>query len=199
MTALERRHRTLAGAALAQGSRQETRGRRMIILTASGRGWRIESVRTLGYGEQGGRQVRMEGVLLRNSGRNSGVRALGTDSGRTGSVRTLELNSGRIGCTGRTGRSEDAVRAHQMYVFFLRMHSHLHKVPEGLSSYILPTGSSRTDRRDVYGVITCVPLILVFGVGTQLPRRPLMTCHSNTGAGGGCYLFPSKFVSVKVG
>jgi len=36
-----------------------------------------------------------KGVLLRNSGRNSGVRALGTDSGRTGTVRTLELNSAR--------------------------------------------------------------------------------------------------------
>ena len=46
-----------------------------------------------------------KGVLLRNSGCNSGVRALGTDSGRTGSVRTLELHSGR---TGRTGRSEGA-------------------------------------------------------------------------------------------
>ena len=45
-----------------------------------------------------------KGVLLRTSGRNSGVRALGTDSGRTGSVLTLELNSGR---TGRTGRSDD--------------------------------------------------------------------------------------------
>jgi len=44
-------------------------------------------------------------VLLRNSGRNSGVRELGTDSGRTGSVCTLELNSGR---TGRAGRSEGA-------------------------------------------------------------------------------------------
>jgi len=42
---------------------------------------------------------------MRNSGRNSPVRALGTDSGRTGSLRTLELNSGR---TGRTGRSEGA-------------------------------------------------------------------------------------------
>ena len=35
-----------------------------------------------------------KGVLLRNSRRNSGVRALGTDSGHTGSVPTLELNSG---------------------------------------------------------------------------------------------------------
>jgi len=49
-----------------------------------------------------------KGVLLRNSGRNSGVRALGTDSGRTGSVRTLELNSGR---TGRKGCSEGAADA----------------------------------------------------------------------------------------
>jgi len=47
---------------------------------------------------------RCKGVLLRNSGRNSGVRALGVDSGRTGSVRTLELNTG---CTGHTGRSDN--------------------------------------------------------------------------------------------
>jgi len=46
-----------------------------------------------------------KGVLLRNSGCTSGVRALGTDSGRSPSVRTLELNTGR---TGRTGRSEGA-------------------------------------------------------------------------------------------
>ena len=48
-----------------------------------------------------------KGVLLCNSGRNSGMRGLGTDSGRTGSVRTLELNTGR---TGRTGRSDDVAR-----------------------------------------------------------------------------------------
>jgi len=46
-----------------------------------------------------------KGVLLRDSGRNSGVRTVGMDLGRTGSVRTLELKSGR---TGRTGRSEGA-------------------------------------------------------------------------------------------
>ena len=76
---------------------------------------------------------------------------------------------------------------------------HLHKVPEGLPSYILRTGSGRTDGRDVYGVIRYVPLIVVFGVGTQLPRRPVMTRRPNAGAGGGCYLSPSKFVCVKVG
>jgi len=59
-----------------------------------------------------------KGVLLRNSARNSGVRALGTDSGRTGSVRTLELNSG---CTGRTGRSEGASDA---CVFFADVPCH---------------------------------------------------------------------------
>jgi len=58
-----------------------------------------------------------KGVLLCNSGRNSGVRALKTDSGRTGSVRTLELNSGR---TGRTGRSEGASDA---CVFFADVYS----------------------------------------------------------------------------
>jgi len=49
-----------------------------------------------------------KGVLLRNSGRNSGVRALGTDSGHTGSLRTLELNSGRTGHTGRSEGASDA-------------------------------------------------------------------------------------------
>jgi len=76
---------------------------------------------------------------------------------------------------------------------------HLHKVPEGVPSYILRTGPGRTDGRDIYGVIRCVPLIVVFGVGTQLPRRPVMTRRPNAGAGGGCYLFPSKFVCAKVG
>ena len=76
---------------------------------------------------------------------------------------------------------------------------HLHKVPKGLPSYILRTGSGRTDGRDVYGVIRCVPLRVVFGVGTQLLRRPVVTHVPNAGAGGGCYLSPSKFVCVSVG
>jgi len=75
----------------------------------------------------------------------------------------------------------------------------VHKVPEGLPSYILRTGSGRTGGRDVYGVIGCIPLIVVFGVGTQLPRQPVMTRRPNAGAGGGCSLFPSKFVCAKVG
>ena len=49
-----------------------------------------------------------KGGLLRNSGRNSGMRALGTDSARTGSVQTLELNSGRTGSTGRSEGVSDA-------------------------------------------------------------------------------------------
>jgi len=44
-----------------------------------------------------------KGVLLRNSRRNSGVRALWTYSGRKGSVQMLELNSGHTGGTGRSG------------------------------------------------------------------------------------------------
>jgi len=47
-------------------------------------------------------RFRCNGWLLCNSGRNSGVRALGMDSGRGGSVQTLELNSGRPGGTGRS-------------------------------------------------------------------------------------------------
>jgi len=72
-------------------------------------------------------------------------------------------------------------------------------MPEGLSSYILRTGSGQRDGRDVYGVIRGVPLIVVFGVGTQLPRRSVMTHRPNARAGGGCYLFPSKLMCIKVG
>ena len=65
---------------------------------------------------------------------------------------------------------------------------HLHKVPEGLPLYILRTGSGRTDGRDVYGVVRWVPMIVVFGEGTQLPSRPMVTRRPNAGAGGGCCL-----------
>ena len=55
----------------------------------------------------------------------------------------------------------------------------------------------------VYGVIRFVPMTVVFGVGTQLPRRPVMIPGSQVGlegrGGGGCYLYTSKFISVKVG
>ena len=74
---------------------------------------------------------------------------------------------------------------------------HLHKVPECLPSYILRTGSGRTDGRDVYGVIRWVPLIVVLGEGTQLPSRPVMTRRSNAGAGGGCCFGSSKFVCAR--
>jgi len=75
----------------------------------------------------------------------------------------------------------------------------LHKVREGLPSYILRTGPGRTDGRYVYGVVRWVPLSVVFHVGWLLPRPPVMTRRPNAGAGGGCYLFSSKFVCVKVG
>jgi len=76
---------------------------------------------------------------------------------------------------------------------------HLHRVPGGHPSYILPAGPGRTDGRDVYGVIRYVPLIVACGVGTLLPLRPAITRHANAGPGGWCYLFPTKFVCVKVG
>ena len=72
-------------------------------------------------------------------------------------------------------------------------------MPGGLPTYILRTGSGRTDGRGVYGVIRRVTLIVVFGVGTQLSGGPGMTRRPNAGAGGGCYLFSSKLVCVKVG
>jgi len=76
---------------------------------------------------------------------------------------------------------------------------YLHMVPGGLSSYTLRTGSARTDGHDIYGVIRCVPIMMVFDVGTQLHRWPVIMCRPNPRAGGGCYLYSSKFVHVKVG
>ena len=75
----------------------------------------------------------------------------------------------------------------------------LHMMPGGNPSYILQIVSGRTEGRDVYGVIGCVPRIVVFSVGTQLARGLVMTGRSNAGAGGGWYLYCSKFVRVKVG
>jgi len=76
---------------------------------------------------------------------------------------------------------------------------YLHMVPEEHPSYTLRTVSSRTDGRDLYGVIRYVSTIVVFGVGTQLPTGLVVTHRSNSGAGAGCYLFSSQFVCVKVG
>jgi len=76
----------------------------VIILTASGRSWPIESVRMLDMENSGDIKSGCKGWLLRNSRRNSGVLAGGADSGRTGSVPILELNLVR---TGRTGHSDD--------------------------------------------------------------------------------------------
>jgi len=55
------------------------------------------------------------------------------------------------------------------------------------------------DGRHLYGVIRGVPMRVVFGIGTQLPRWPVMTSCPNAGAGGACYLFLSKIVCIKVG
>ena len=74
---------------------------------------------------------------------------------------------------------------------------HLHEVSEGLPSYILRTGSGRTDGRDVYGVMRWVPRIVVFGEGTQLPSRSVVTRRPNAGAGGGCCFDSSKFVCAR--
>jgi len=60
----------------------------------------------------------------------------------------------------------------------------LHKVLDSHPSYSLRTGSAGTDGHDVYGVIGSVPSIVVFGVGRQLPRWPLMTRRPNGGASG---------------
>ena len=38
--------------------------------------------------------------------------------------------------------------------------NHLHKLAKGLSSYILRTGSGRTDGRDVYGVTRRAPMTM---------------------------------------
>jgi len=76
---------------------------------------------------------------------------------------------------------------------------HLHKVPGGPLRYILRTEPSQTDGHDASRVIRCVAMIVVFGIGTQLPRRPVMTPRPKAGAGGGCYLVASKFMWAKLG
>ena len=63
---------------------------------------------------------------------------------------------------------------------------HLHKLAKGPLSYILRTASGRTDGRDVYGVMRQVPMIVSFGVGTQLRRRQVLSRRPNAGARGGC-------------
>jgi len=47
---------------------------------------------------------------------------------------------------------------------------HLHKVPRGPPPSALRAGSGQTHGRDVYGVIGCVQLLVIFSVGMQ-PRR----------------------------
>jgi len=118
--------------------------------------------------------------------------------------RTLEVRGDKLSCeTSRYLRPTHPTVCLQVSLTLcavVRFSSfNLPKVPGGLPSYIVRTGSGRTDGRDVYGVIGCVSLIVVFGVGTQLPRPPVMTRRPNAGAGVGCYLFPSKLVWVKVG
>ena len=74
---------------------------------------------------------------------------------------------------------------------------HLHKVPEDHPSYILQTGSGRKDGHDVYGVISWVPMIEVFGEGTRLPSCPVVTRRPNAEAGGGCCFDSAKFVCAR--
>ena len=76
---------------------------------------------------------------------------------------------------------------------------HLHKVPRGPPPYALRAGSGQTHGRDVYGVIRCVELLVVFSVGTQPRRLQVMMCCSNPWACGRCYLFPSKVIPLRVG
>jgi len=52
----------------------------------------------------------------------------------------------------------------------------------GLLSYILGTGTGRTDGHDVYSVASRVFFTLVFGEGMQLPRQPMVTYCPNVGA-----------------
>jgi len=62
----------------------------------------------------------------------------------------------------------------------------LASVLRGLLSYILQTGTGRTDGRDVYGVASRVFFTHVFGEGTQLSRWRMVTYCPNVRAGGGC-------------
>ena len=76
----------------------------MIIQRASGRSWRIESVRTLGYGEQGGPQVWIQGMVAIQLKIQEGRGAVGDGLRTHGNCTDLQLNSGR---TGHTGHSDD--------------------------------------------------------------------------------------------
>jgi len=75
----------------------------------------------------------------------------------------------------------------------------LHIVPGGLPSSTLPTGSGQMDGREVYSIIRRVPMIVFFGVGTQLSSQPVMSRRPNRGAGGQCNLYSLMFVRVNVG
>jgi len=97
----------------------------------------------------------------------------------------------RLDTCGEKGFFADAVI---IFTYF-----YLHIVPGGLPSYILRTGSGRTVGGDVYSIIKCFLLIVVFGVGKQLLRQPVITRRSNAGAAGRYYLYSSKFVRLKVG
>ena len=63
---------------------------------------------------------------------------------------------------------------------------HLHQVLWGLLSHILRWGTGRTDGCDVYGVVSRLVSTYVFGEGTELSWRPMVTYCPNVGAGGGC-------------
>jgi len=65
---------------------------------------------------------------------------------------------------------------------------HLHQVLCGLHSYILRRGTGRPDGRDVYGVASRAFFTDVFGEGTQLSRRRMVTDCPNGRAGGGLLL-----------
>jgi len=60
---------------------------------------------------------------------------------------------------------------------------YMQKVPEGLPSYALQTGSTGTDGRDVYGVIKCVSMMMVFGVGTHISKKRFFSGRTEPSSG----------------
>ena len=65
-----------------------------------------------------------------------------------------------------------------------------------LSAYLTPKLPPTSC--NVYGVIREVQMIVVFGVGTQLPCRHVATRHPNPRVKEGCYLNSLNFMPLKV-
>jgi len=77
----------------------------VIIQTAAERSWRIESVRWLGYAEQGRPEVRMQGIVAIQLKIEEWRAGIGDGLRTHGNRMDLQPNSGRTARTARTART----------------------------------------------------------------------------------------------